>query len=144
MAIIMIPNIVYYIKHKNAAANTCNSKTLELTEQIGRYGCFVLMIFNIPHTYFNFWFEHALTVYLSTVGGLCLLYLVLWVALRNRNGKLRAIALSVIPSCIFLFCGIVLANIPLIAFSVLFTVSHITISYKSVNIADKGEEKQTK
>lgn len=86
MAIIMIPNIVYAVKHKNDAANYYNKKAVVICEQIGRYGCFALMIFNIPHTYFNFWFDHALTVYLSVNGGLCLAYIIFWIVCRNRNG----------------------------------------------------------
>ena len=130
MAIIMIPNIIYAAKHKNVK-NVYRNKAVEILEQIGRYGCFVCMIFNIPYTYFNFWFNSALVVYLSVNGGLCLAYLIFWAICWNRNGILKALTLSFIPSCIFLFCGIVLANIPLIAFSVLFAVCHIYISCKN-------------
>ena len=130
MAVIMIPNIIYAVKHKNSESAYCN-KAVEILEQIGRYGCFVLMIFNIPYTYFNFWFDYALVVYLSVIGGLCLAYLLFWAICWNRNGKLKALSLSIIPSCIFLFGGIVLANIPLIFFSVLFAICHIYISCKN-------------
>ncbi|MDE6884366.1 MAG: hypothetical protein K2P32_01205, partial [Clostridia bacterium] len=68
MAIIMIPNIIYAIKHKNDVAPTYANKKIVIAEQIGRYGCFILMIFNIPYTYFNFWFDSALIVYLSVNG----------------------------------------------------------------------------
>ena len=44
---------------------------------------------------------------------------------------LKALSLSIIPSCIFIFDGIVLASIPLAAFSVVFAVSHILISCKN-------------
>ncbi len=135
MAIIMIPNIVYAVKHK-AAAGAYNNKAVIVAEQIGRYGCFVLMIFNIPYTYFNFWFEHALIVYLSVNGALCLAYLIFWIMCRNSNGKLKALSLSVIPSCVFLFCGIILANIPLIVFAALFAATHILISYKNAALGD--------
>lgn len=131
MVIIMIPNIVYAIKHKNDPANTYGNKAVVIAEQIGRYGCFVLMIFNIPYTYFGFWFEHALIVYLSVNGGLCLAYLIFWIVCRKRKDRLRALSLSVLPSCIFLFGGIALANIPLIVFAVVFGVNHIFISYKN-------------
>ncbi|MDE7209285.1 MAG: hypothetical protein K2O31_05315 [Clostridia bacterium] len=131
MAVIMIPNIIYAAKHKNDVANTYTNKKVVVTEQIGRYFCFVLMIFNIPYTYFNFWFDYALIVYLSVNGALCLAYLIFWCICWNQTGILRALSLSIIPSCIFLFCGIVLANIPLIVFSILFAISHIFISYKS-------------
>lgn len=130
MAIVMIPNIIYAVKHKNDETYD-NNKAVVVAEQIGRYGCFALMIFNIPYTYFDFWFDRALTVYLSINGALCLAYLVFWIVCRNSNGKLRALSLSIIPSVIFLFCGIVLAYIPLIVFAVIFAASHISISYKN-------------
>ncbi|MDE7191333.1 MAG: hypothetical protein K2O35_02555 [Clostridia bacterium] len=130
MAIIMIPNIIYAAKHNNGG-NVYRNKAIEILEQIGRYACFVCMIFNIPYTYFNFWFDSALVVYLSVNGGLCLAYLIFWVICWNRNDILKALSLSIIPSCIFLFCGIVLANILLIVFSVLFAVCHIFISCKN-------------
>ena len=143
MAVIMIPNIVYFVKHKNDAANIYPNKIVSVLEQIGRYGCFVLMIFNIPYTYFNFWFDHALTVYLSVNGGLCLLYLIFWAVCRKRNDKLKAVSLSVLPSCIFLFSGIMLASVPLVFFSAVFAVNHILNSCKTVS-ADNRKKKYTK
>ena len=131
MVIIMAPNIVYAVKHKNDGADAYKNKAVIVFEQIGRYGCFVLMIFNIPYTYFDFWFDYALIVYLSVNGGLCLAYLIFWAICWNRNNKLKALSLSILPSCIFLFSGIVLANIPLIVFAVIFSVNHILISYKN-------------
>ena len=130
MAVIMIPNIIYAVKHKGGG-NSYHNKFVGISEQIGRYGCMVFMIFNIPYTYFNFWFDNALIVYLSINGGLCLAYLLFWVICWNRTDKLKALSLSIIPSCIFLFSGVVLVNIPLIAFSVIFAINHILISYKN-------------
>lgn len=130
MAIIMVPNIIYAVKNKNNSNSGYNNKAVVILEQIGRYGCFVLMIFNIPYTYFNFWFDYGLIVYLSVNGGLCLLYLIFWAICWKRQDTLKALSLSVLPSCIFLFSGVVLANIPLIIFAVIFSVNHILISYK--------------
>lgn len=132
MAVIMIPNVIYAVLHRNDGSNLYKNKTVETLEQIGRYACMVLMVFNIPCTYFNFWFDYALTVYLSVNGGLCLLYLIFWIICWNKSGKPKAISLSVIPSAIFLFSGVVLAYIPLIAFAILFAVCHIFISYKNI------------
>lgn len=131
MAVIMIPNIIYAVKNKNADSGNYNNKPAVIAEQIGRYGCFIFMIFNIPYTYFGFWFDHALTVYLSVNGALCLAYLIFWAICGNRKGKLMALSLSVIPSCIFLFGGMVFANIPLIVCAVVFAVNHILISWKN-------------
>ena len=132
MAVIMLPNIIFAAMHKDGFENKYKNKAVEISEQVGRYACMVLMIFNIPYTYFNFWFEYALVVYLSVNGALCLAYLVFWAVCWKRNGLLKAVSLSVIPSVIFLFSGIMLANIPLIAFAVLFAVNHILLSCKNV------------
>ena len=50
MLAIMIPNIIYAARHPEGFVNKWNCKAAELIEQIGRYGCFALMIFNIPGT----------------------------------------------------------------------------------------------
>lgn len=131
MTIIMLPNIIYAIRRKKGFENKYKNKFAETVEQISRYACFALMIFNIPHTYFNFWFDHAPAVYLSSNGLLCLLYYVFWIICRNSNGKLRSLSLSIIPSAIFLFCGIMLAYIPLMIFALTFAASHIWLSYKN-------------
>lgn len=131
MAIIMVPNIIYAVVHRKDAAAAYRNKAVVVIEQIGRYGCLVLMVFNIPYTYFDFWFDYALAVYLSVNGGLCIAYLIFWIICWDKEGKLKALSLSILPSCIFLFSGIILANVPLIAFAVLFAVSHILISYKT-------------
>lgn len=133
MGIIMLPNVVFSITHKNDFENSYSNKCVEILEQIGRYCCFVLMIFNIPATYFNFWFDRALGVYLIVNGILCLAYCLFWVVCWNKSGKLRALSLSIIPSVIFLFSGIMLAYIPLIVFAALFAVNHVLISYKNAH-----------
>ena len=46
-------------------------KTLQLFEQIGRYGCIAFMVFNIPFTYFGFWFDKAMLVYAIVNSVLC-------------------------------------------------------------------------
>lgn len=127
----MIPNIIYAVKCKDGFVNKEQNKALEIAEQVGRYACFVLMIFNIPYTYLNFWFNGALTVYLTVEGILCLIYLIFWAVFRGGKGKVRALALSVTPSVIFLFDGAMLVNVPLIAFAVVFAVCHIWLSLKN-------------
>lgn len=133
IAIIMAPNVVYAVLKKQSDGNKNYGKSVEICEQIGRYGCIILMIINVPYTYFNFWFDYALIAYLSVNGGLCLAYLIFWCVCWNQRGMLKALSLSVLPACIFLFSGITLANIPLIAFSVLFGITHIFISCKIVS-----------
>lgn len=92
------------------------------------YGLAVMAVVMIPNIIYA---VNAIIVYLAVNGGLCLAYLIFWIICRNKSGKLRALALSVIPSCIFIFSGVMLLNIPLICFAVIFAVSHILISYKN-------------
>ena len=132
---LMLPNTIFAIKHKDGFENKYKNKAVVIMEQIGRYGCMFFMIFNIPYTYFNLWFEHALIVYLWVNAVLCSAYLTFWFICRNKNGKLRALSLSIIPSVIFLFSGVVVANIPLVVFAVLFGINHILLSYKNFSIA---------
>ena len=128
MVVIMLPNIIYAVKCRDGFKNKQQNKALEIAEQVGRYACMVLMVFNIPYTYFNFWFAHGLTVYLAVDGVLCLIYLIFWAVFRGGKSMAGALALSITPSVIFLFSGVALANIPLIAFGVLFAVCHICLS----------------
>lgn len=134
IAIIMIPNIVYAIKCKDEFKNLYTNKVVEILEQIGRFGCFVLMIFNIPCTYFNFWFEYALWIYIGINGGLCIAYIIFWIICRKNDSIFKALSLSITPSAIFLFSGIMLAYIPLIIFAVIFAVCHILLSYKNAKL----------
>ncbi len=131
VAFIMIPNIVYAIKHKESFKNYYSNKFIEVLEQVGRYGCIAFIIFNIPYTYFNFWFGSSLKIYLTVNGVLLIAYLVSWIVLWNSNGKVKALLLSVLPSAIFIFSGLVLASIPLIVFSVIFAVNHMMLSYRN-------------
>ena len=131
IAVIMVPNIVYAVKMKGAFTNSYQNKAAEIVEQIGRYGCFVLMIFNIPYTYFGFYFPYAELVYLTVNAVLVFAYCLAWVLFWKKSGTAKALALSILPSVVFLFSGIMLASIPLITFAVIFSVCHILISVKN-------------
>ena len=139
IAIIMIPNIIFAVKCKDKFANLYINATVEVLEQIGRYGCMILMVFNIPHTYFNFWFDNALTVYLAVNGCLCVAYLVCWIVFWRKNGIARALTLSILPSLVFIFSGVMILSIPLIVVAVIFTVNHILLSCKNIAIHNKDK-----
>ena len=56
MAIIllmMIPNVIFALRHRNME-NRCKSRFINILEQIGRYGCLVLMIICIGLDKFGF------------------------------------------------------------------------------------------
>ncbi len=132
LVVMMIPNIIYGVKHSHSLQNRSENPLIEALEQIGRYGCFILMMFNIPYTYFNFWFKGAFLTYVIINFFLCAGYYACWVIFWKKSNLAKAISLSLLPTFIFLFSGIILASIPLILFAILFGSCHIFISCKNV------------
>ncbi|HKM35158.1 MAG TPA: hypothetical protein VJY54_10505 [Lachnospiraceae bacterium] len=57
------------------------------------------------------------------------------------NSVFRALALSVLPSLLFLFCGIMSRTILLIVAAVLFAPCHILLSYKNAVLFKKVDHK---
>ena len=131
ITVIMIPNIVYAIKCKDGFQNNWHNKTVEIIEQIGRYGCFSCMIINIPGTFFSWWSDEAFAVYLIVDIILLLAYVVIWIVCFWKNNVFRALALSIIPSVLFFFSGIMSRSVLLIVSALLFAPTHILISYKN-------------
>ena len=128
IVLIMLPNIVYAIKNKNSITNNYTNKIAEIFEQIGRYACMAFMIFNIPYTWFGFYFDYANIVYIVVNSALVTAYCIIWVILRNKDGILKSLLLSILPSLVFIFSGVIIASIPLIIFAIIFAVTHILIS----------------
>lgn len=131
VAVIMIPNILFAMKCKDGFVNKRNNKFVETVEQIGRFGCFGFMIINIPGTWFGWWSDEAFAVYLVVDAVLVTLYCVIWAVCFRKSSVFRALALSIIPSVLFLFSGIMSRSILLTIAAVLFAPSHILISYQN-------------
>lgn len=137
MIVIMIPNIIYAIKHKDKFENKSQwknsnfKKTIEIFEQIGRCGCFAFMIINFHGTYFGLIFKNGFVIYLSVNIILIILYCLIWIICFNSNSIFKSLSLSILPSIIFLFSGILLQSVLLILSAIIFTPSHILISYKN-------------
>lgn len=141
--IILIPNIVFSIKHPESFKNYYSNRIVIILEQIGRFGSFIFMIINVPYTYFNFWFDDALMVYFIINAILLIIYLVGWIICWNKRIILRSYLLSITPSLLFFSSGILLLNVPLIVFSLIFAYCHIRISIYNAKMMNKERiEKQ--
>ena len=136
IAIIMIPNIVFAIRFKDGFANNYRNKTVETIEQIGRIGCFGFMIFNIPDTWFGWASDESFALYLILDALLVVLYCILWIVCWKKNSVFKALALSIIPSVVFLISGITSRSVLLTIAALLFAPAHIFISYRNT----KGEK----
>lgn len=137
MIVIMIPNVIFAVKCKDGFENLWKNRAVELLEQIGRFGCFGFMVFNIPGTWLGFAFDEAFAVYLMADSLLVALYCAVWALCFRKDSIFRALALSVLPSVIFLFSGIMLRSLLLIASAVIFAPCHILISCKNAAEREK-------
>lgn len=131
IVIIMVPNIIYALKCKDGFENKWKNKSVEMVEQIGRFGCFGFMVVNIPGTWLGWWSDDAFALYLIVNTVLIALYCMIWIMCFRKNTIFRALALSMIPSFVFLFSGIMSRSVLLIVSAVLFAPAHILLSYKN-------------
>ena len=131
IVIILIPNIIFAIKCKDGFDIRWKNKYVEVMEQVGRFGCFGFMIINIPGTWFGWWSDEAFALYLIVDGILVTIYCATWIIYFKKSSVFRALALSIIPSILFLFSGIMSRSVLLIIATVLFAPSHILISYRN-------------
>ena len=131
VAVILIPNIIGAVTDKDMFKTGHICRPIAVLEQTGRYGCMAFMIFNIPYTYFNFWFDSALPVYLIVDGVLLALYIFGWIVFGKGRNTVKMLWLSVTPALLFLFSGIMLLSIPLMIFAIIFGIGHIIISFSN-------------
>lgn len=136
VVLLLIPNIFYAVKMQNGR-NRCTNTAMNALEQIGRYGCMFLMVFNIGIAELGFSSLGKFLLYL--VGNACLMiaYWVVWILYFCKETYWKQIALAVIPTCLFLLSGITMRHILLIVFGVVFGIGHIYVTSK--NAVGQGE-----
>lgn len=131
VVVLLIPNIIYAATNKDGFAGEFHNKLIETGEQIGRFGCFILMFIQPSFVTLGYIYDGAQALYLILGIVLLALYCGGWIVFRKGNSIAKALTLSILPSVLFLESGILTLNIPLIVLSVVFTICHITISYKN-------------
>lgn len=131
VVVLLIPNIIYAATNKDGFADKYHNKLIETGEQIGRFGCFILMFIQPSFVTFGYIYDGAQALYLILGIVLLALYCGGWIVFRKGNSIAKALTLSILPSVLFLESGILTLNVPLIVLSVVFAICHITISYKN-------------
>lgn len=131
VVVLLMPNMIYAVTNKDGFAGEFHNKLVETGEQIGRFGCFILMFIQLPSVTLGYIYDSAQTLYLIFGVALLVLYCGGWIVFRKGNCMAKALTLSILPSVLFLESGILTLNIPLIVLSVVFAICHITISYKN-------------
>lgn len=131
VVVLLIPNIIYAATNKDGFAGEFHNKLIETGEQIGRFGCFILMFIQPSFVTLGYIYDGAQALYLILGIVLLALYCGGWIVFRKGNSMAKALTLSILPSVLFLESGILTLNIPLIVLSVVFAICHITISCKN-------------
>ena len=128
VAVMLIPNIFYAARFKDAE-NKCTNKWMNIIEQIGRYGSFLLMF--IPLGVWKFGFSDISYFLVYMLADIILLgaYLIIWVFYFKKQSLNKALALAIIPTLIFFLSGILLRHWLLAISAVIFGIGHIYVTY---------------
>ncbi len=156
LALIMLPNIVYFQRKKNDGTETVHqsgfrernyrlkrqatgdesrdyvrqSTSVEIIESIGRYGCIFLMMINPGLYEYGFLSSIAEIVYYVLSAVLIVSYFMFWILLFKCDKKTYRIMLAVIPNLIFAANGILMYNPLLLVMTAIFAASHIYLTAK--------------
>ncbi len=135
--LMLIPNIVYAIKNKNEK-NLCTNLFMNIVEQIGRYACIVLIWFPLVVWKFGFSSVFEMLLYMVCNGMILIAYWILFAVYMIRKTMGLALALAILPVCIFLLSGILLRHWLLVFFAILFAAGHVYVTYKNaIHIGDR-------
>ena len=135
VVLILIPNIIYAIKNKGEK-NLCKNKFMNVIEQIGRYGCIVLMWLPLLVWEFGFPDVPEMILYLFGNSALLAAYIILFSRYMKKKTASLALVLAILPACIFLLSGLTLRHWLLAGFALLFAVGHIYVTY--INTEEAG------
>ncbi|MBQ9552487.1 MAG: hypothetical protein IJU96_06950 [Clostridia bacterium] len=128
--LMLIPNIIYAIKNKGEK-NLCTNRFMNGIEQVGRYTCIVLMWLPLLVWEFGFVSVLEMLLYLAGNGVLLAAYWIVFLLYFKRKSRARALALAILPACIFLLSGLLLRHWLLAGFAVLFAIGHIYVTLKN-------------
>ena len=129
VVLIMIPNIIYAARKKQDETQIEVPRGLSACEQVGRYGCIILMWLPLLVWKFGFGSVEEFLIYLIGNGALLLCYYLSWMLYSRKKTLSVAMPLAIIPTAIFLLSGILLRHWLLVAFAILFGFAHCTITY---------------
>jgi hypothetical protein len=130
VVLLLLPNMIYYSKNKSVD-NKCKNKAMNFFEQVGRYGSMFLMVFNIGILEFGFRSKTVFNMWLICIILLISIYWGVWFLYFKKIRILYSMILAIIPSVIFVSQGIILRHWLLLIFGIIFSVSHIYVTYQN-------------
>ncbi len=135
MAAVVWLILINVIVARKGLSDSFNSKHLivNILEQIGRYGCMVLMILPIFTSGWKFGFGSVvgMLIWISLTILLLVIYSFLWV--KKTNGKVFVFyGLALVPAVLFLLNGIILRHPALVVTSLVFGIFHFLIVKENI------------
>lgn len=131
VVLLLIPNIIYAIKVKDKQ-NKCTNKLMNILEQVGRYGCMFLMVFNIGIAELGFYSVAAFLTYMLGNTLLIIIYWIVWMLYFHKQTNWKQALLAFIPCCMFTLSGATMGHFLLIIFGVIFMIGHIYVTRKNM------------
>lgn len=128
VVLMLIPNIAFAIKSKEKKPDK-SSKALTVIEQIGRYGCMVLMVLPLFVWELGFSPLEFMFVYVIFNAVLLVMYYIFWALYFKNKTMGRAIVLAIIPTLIFIVSAVSVKHWALLVMALVFGLSHIYITY---------------
>lgn len=130
VTLMLVPNVIYAVRNP-VWENRFECRTMNVLEQFGRYASMALMIFPLGVWRFGFPSVEAMLIYLLGNGILLACYWACWGLYFQKISRRRAIALAVIPTCIFALSGLTLRHWLLFLSAVIFGVGHVYVTLKN-------------
>ena len=128
VVLMLIPNIVFALKSKEKQINKAG-KAVTVIEQIGRYGCMVLMVLPLFVWEFGFSPLEFMFVYIVSNSVLLIMYYIFWALYFKNKTTGKALALAIIPTLIFIVSAVSVMHWALLIMALIFAFSHIYITY---------------
>lgn len=128
--IMLIPNIIFMIRNPHLE-NKCENRFLNMLEQVGRYTSMILMIFPVLIWKFEFHSSFEMIFYMVVTSVLLFLYLLVWCFYFKSYSKNKEILLALLPSLIFIICGILLRHWLLFIAGVMFCIGHVYVTIQN-------------
>lgn len=120
---------------KGVSENFCSKyRTINIFEQIGRYGSMVLMIFPVFTRDWEFGFMSVMEmlIWVSATILLLAIYGLLWIK-KSAGGVSILYGLAIVPVILFLLNGILLRHFALVVASLIFGAFHLAIVIEMLN-----------
>lgn len=130
VVLMLVPNMIYAVRFRGVQ-NRCTNRTVNILEQVGRYGSMLFMVVN-PFGEYGFSSVGAFLTYLFGNGILLLGYWIVWMLYFWKQKPWKSMTLAVLPTLMFLLSGITLESVLLTASAVIFGAAHIYITWQNV------------